>query len=83
MVKVSDMYTNSNWKHVLMIKVSNVCKQYFRGDINIIMQTIGYWVQSPNTSSRAGTSLSLEVVMTSLKSETSIRSIVSGYDAEV
>ena len=47
------------------------------------MQTIVCCFQSPITSSKAGMSLSLEVVITSLKSEMSLRSNVSRYDAGV
>ena len=53
----------------------------FRGDINVFMLTIICWFQSPITSSRAGTSSSLEVVITSSKLEMSLRSSMSWYDA--
>ena len=47
----------------------------------LFMLTIVCWFQSPNSSSRAGTSTSLEVVITSSKSEMSLRSNVSWYKA--
>ena len=56
-------------EHILTVKVFNMCEHYFRGDINVIMQTIVCWVHSTNTSSIAGTSLSLKVVSSHLQSE--------------
>ena len=77
--KVTDVYTNSNLntRGVYNSKVIQYVQVLFRGDINVFMLTIVYWFQSPITSSRAGMSLSPEVIITSSKSEMSLRSNVS------
>ena len=83
MVKVSDVYTNSNLNTRGIYKGIQYVQIPVRGDINVFMQTTVYWVQSPITSSRTGMSSSLEVVITSSKSEMSLRTKVSCYDAGV
>ena len=81
MVKVSN--SNLNTGGMYNGKGIQYVQALFRGDINVFMQTIVCWFQSPNTSSRAGMSSSLEVVITSSKLEMSLRSNVSWYNAGV
>ena len=63
----------------LHIQIPMKYKRY----VNVFMLTIVHRFQSPITSSRAGISSSLEVVITSSKSEMSLKSNVSWYNAGV
>ena len=77
---LSDVFTKSNLNTKGMHSGKGIQIIKYERYVNVFMLTIVHRFQSSIMSSRAGTSSSLEVIITSLKSEMSLRSNESLVD---